>query len=323
MASALITGIGGFTGKHLAQHLLDQGEQVAGVDCATACLPSMLVKTVTSFTGDICDQELLKHALLKTHPDTIYHLAGILRSDNVENFYQVNVLGTLALFQTIAKLGINPRVIVTSSSAVYGSVPPGILPITEEHPFRPASAYAVSKIAQEMVAYQQFVEHDLRIIRTRAFNLTGPGESATFVTSAFARQIAEIEAGLREPIVKVGNLETMRDFCDVRDAIRAYCLLTEHGKPGEVYNICSGQGISIHQLLNLLLDLSTVRGISVQVDSSRLQAADVPIQVGDSSRLRAITGWAPQIPLRQTLEDVLYSWRHYISPGEHLNEMAR
>jgi GDP-4-dehydro-6-deoxy-D-mannose reductase len=203
-------------------------------------------------------------------------------------------------------------VVVTSSSAVYGRVSPDALPISEDHPFAPTNFYAVSKVAQEMIAYQYFAQYKLRVIRTRAFNLTGPGESSRFVTSAFARQIAEIEAGLREPAICVGNLDAVRDFTDVRDAVRAYKVLAEQGVSGEAYNVCSGQGTSIRDILNTLLDLSTQRNINVQIDPSRLQPADVPIQIGDASKLRALTGWTPVVPLRQTLEDVLNYWRKQV-----------
>jgi GDP-4-dehydro-6-deoxy-D-mannose reductase len=222
-------------------------------------------------------------------------------------------LGTLSILGAAREMCPDSVILCTSSSAVYGRASPDILPISEDQPFAPTNPYAASKVAQEMIAYQQFARHALHIIRTRAFNLTGPGESAHFVTSAFACQIAEIEAGLREPIIRVGNLDSVRDFTDVRDVVRAYQLLAKKGEPGEVYNICSGQGISIRNLLDTLLDLSTESDISVQVDSSRLQPADVPIQVGDANKLRALTGWSPAIPLRQTLEDVLDYWRMYIT----------
>jgi GDP-4-dehydro-6-deoxy-D-mannose reductase len=196
---------------------------------------------------------------------------------------------------------------------VYGPVNPAALPIAESQCFSPVTLYAVSKIAQEMLANTYHAAHGMRVIRARAFNLTGPGESSRFVTSAFAHQIAEIEAGRREPVLRVGNLEAVRDFTDVRDAVRAYRLLAECGEPGGVYNVCSGQGTSIRQVLDALLALSTVRNISVELDPERLQHADVPAQVGDGTRLRQATGWAPRIPLRQTLLDVLDSWRRPIA----------
>jgi GDP-4-dehydro-6-deoxy-D-mannose reductase len=266
--------------------------------------------------GDIVDSTRLRAILEDTQPDIVFHLAA-LTTPNLEyqELHRVNALGTLTLLNAVQATCPDASILITSSSAVYGWVAQESLPICEAHPFLPTNPYAVSKIAQEMIAHQQFTQHGLRLVRTRAFNLIGPGESARFVTSAFARQIAEIEANQREPVIRVGNLDTVRDFLDVRDAVVAYRLLAQHGKPGEVYNVCSGRGVRIRQLLDTLLQLSAVQDIAVQIDPSRLQPTDVPIQIGDASRLHSLGGWAPAIPLRQTLQDVLSYWRSRIQGG--------
>jgi GDP-4-dehydro-6-deoxy-D-mannose reductase len=268
---------------------------------------------MTLYEGDLLDAGRLHAVLDEVRPAFIFHLAALTNPRlDYQELHRVNALGTLALLDAVRQACPTATVLVTSSSAVYGRVPDGGLPIGEDEPLRPANLYAVSKIAQEMVAYQQFAEHGLRVIRSRAFNLTGPGEGAGFVTSAFARQIAEIEAGRRGPVLRVGNLAAIRDFTDVRDAVCAYRLLAEHGEPGAVYNICSEQGMVIRHLLDGLLALSRVPGIDVQPDPSRLQPADVPAQVGDAACLRRATGWLPGIPLSQTLADVLSYWREHI-----------
>lgn len=303
--TALITGAAGFCGRHLATDLVTSGYQVAGLDLLAASIPG-----VACYAADLADGERLRAVLAEVQPATVFHLAALTdpRLPYAE-LHRVNALGTLSLLEAVRATCPTALVLVTITSAVYGAVPPDEQPIGENQPFHPASAYAVSKVAQEMIAYQQATQHGLRLIRARTFNLTGPGESPAFVTSAFARQIADIEAGRCEPELHTGNLQTVRDFVDVRDAVRAYRLLAERGRPGDVYNICSEQGTPIHELLRILLGLSRVRPISVVPDPARLQPADVPLQVGSAARLRAATGWVPTISLPHTLQAVLDDWR--------------
>jgi GDP-4-dehydro-6-deoxy-D-mannose reductase len=304
-ARALVTGAAGFCGKYLSSYLSEQGYLVIGFDRLDALHPEL-----ESYTSDVTDSEQVRAVVDRVGPSDVFHLAALTDPRlGYRELHRVNALGTLSVLNAVHHSCPSATVLVVSSSAVYGRACQEDLPITERQPFHPANAYAVSKVVQEMVSYHQFIHYDLRVIRTRAFNITGPGQRADFVTSAFARQIAEIEAGWREPVVEVGNLESVRDFIDVRDAVRAYQLVADQGKPGEVYNICSGQGTSIGDLLNWLLELSTQRDISVQIEPSRLRLADVPIQIGDASKLRALTGWSPAIPLRQTLVDMLDYWR--------------
>ncbi|MBN1922874.1 MAG: GDP-mannose 4,6-dehydratase [Anaerolineae bacterium] len=301
----LITGAAGLCAHHLINLLSALGYHIFGFDQKPMSDPN-----IEAFTGDIVDILQVKAVLNQTKPKYIFHLAAHTDpSLSYEELHHVNVLGTLRLLNAAREACPQSTIVITSSSAAYGRVPPEALPITENHPFAPITPYAVSKVTQEMVAYEQFAQHDLHIVRTRAFNLIGPGETTHFVTSAFARQIAEIEADLREPTLRVGNLDAVRDFTDVRDAVLAYHLLAKQGKAGEVYNVCSGQGTAIRDLLDILLDLSTRRDIAIQVDPARLQPSDVPIQIGDASKLHDLTGWTPAIPLRQTLEDVLNYWR--------------
>ena len=192
---------------------------------------------------------------------------------------------------------------------------PDEVPIRETNPLRPRSPYAVSKVAQDYQAYQYFQSYGMRIVRTRAFNHTGPRLADTFVTSSFARQVAEIEAGLREPVVRTGDLKPRRDFSDVRDIVRGYWLLLERGLPGEVYNLCSGRAWAIQDVLDFMLSRSRVPNIEVREDPSRLRPSDVPVLVGDASRVEQAVGWRPEIPFEQTLEDLLAYWRRRVTEG--------
>ncbi len=238
-------------------------------------------------------EELLR----EVEPSHIFHLAALTSPQaGWDALHDVNVRGTGQLLEAVRLSGFDPAIVVAGSSAAYGAVEPGERPIGEDQPFRPRNVYAVSKVAQEMLAYSYHARYGLRVVRARPFNLTGPGESPAFVTSAFAQQIARIEAGLQQPAIEVGNLHAVRDFTDVRDAVRAYRLLGEQGRPGEVYNICSGRGIEIRWLLDTLLSL-TNPGIAVNHAASRWQQADVPSQVGDAGRLVQASGWQPEIPL--------------------------
>ena len=305
---ALITGANGFCGRHLAAHLLDSGYRVAGFDLGDGPPPDLDL-----YRGDIADAVAVESTLAEVQPEVIFHLAALLNPRlPYDTLHRVNALGTLNLLDAARAVCPTAIIVVTSTSAVYGQVRPEELPIAEDQPFHPANLYAVTKITQETLAYQHHAAHGLRVIRTRTFNLVGPGESPAFASSAFARQVAEIELGRRKPVLAVGNLESVRDFTDARDAVRAYRLLAELGEPGGVFNVCSGRGTPIRHILEILLGLSTVRGISVEVDPARFQPADVPVQVGDPSRLKAATGWSPAIALEQTLADVLDDWRNRV-----------
>ncbi len=224
-----------------------------------------------------------------------------------------NLVGQAYLFEAIRSLGLDPVVQIAGSSEEYGLVLPDEVPITEENPLRPLSPYAVSKVGQDMLGYQYFQSYGLKVVRTRGFNHTGPRRGEVFVTSNFAKQIARIEAGLSEPVIRVGNLESIRDFTDVRDMVRAYWLAAERGTPGEVYNIASGEGITIRELLDRLLEISGAE-VRVEEDPARLRPSDVEVLIGDSSKFRRDTGWEPEIPLERTLRDLLDFWRQRVRP---------
>jgi len=316
MKRILITGITGFAGSHLADYALAEH---AGVEVFGTYRWRSRRENIEHLDGDVelieCDlgdMTALRAALDRARPDAIFHLAAqsfvpTSWSAPAETFH-INVTGQIHLFEAIRSLGIDPMVQIACSSEEYGLVHRDETPITEENPLRPLSPYAVSKVAQDFLGYQYFRSYGLRTVRTRGFNHEGPRRGEVFVMSNFAKQIAEIEAGQREPVIRVGNLDAVRDFTDVRDMVRAYWLAAEKGEPGEVYNIASGRGITIREMLDRLLALSTVE-VAVETDPARLRPSDVEVLLGDASKFRAATGWEPRIPLEQTLADSLDYWR--------------
>jgi GDP-4-dehydro-6-deoxy-D-mannose reductase len=248
-------------------------------------------------------------------PDGIVHLAGqssVHESwSNPAATLRTNVIGLLNVFEAVRKRRLEPRVLVVGSAEEYGAVDPDAPPLTEDAPLRPLSPYAVSKVAQGFLALQYALARDLPVIRTRTFPHTGPGRGEAFAESSFARQIAEVEAGRRRPVLAVGNLDAVRDFTDVRDVVRAYRALLDRGAAGEVYNVCSGRGRSIGDILRSLLEIAGTQ-VELQVDRERLRPSDLPSLVGDPRKVREATGWEPRIPLETTLRDLLDHWRERV-----------
>jgi len=313
---ALITGVGGFAGSHLSDYLLANtdwqvlGCVLPGWDC------SHLDYRVTRIELDLRDRDGVQAMLERTAPDFIFHLAGQafppVSWDDPWNTLENNIRSEVNLLDALVKLGARPRVMVVGSGDEYGLVQPQDLPLHEDSPLRPNSPYAVSKVAQDLLGLSYFISHALPVVRVRPFNHIGPRQSENFVVPAFAKQIAAIEAGQQEPVVRVGNLSARRDFTDVRDVVSAYYLVITRGQPGEVYNIGSGQSHAIGEVLNMLLSYSQV-AIQVEYEEARMRPSDTPDVICDFSRLRALTGWRPTIPLEQSLRDVLNDWRERIA----------
>ncbi|NQS90266.1 GDP-mannose 4,6-dehydratase, partial [Patescibacteria group bacterium] len=228
---------------------------------------------------------------------------------------KTNVIGTCNLLEAVKELKFtshyDPIIHICSSSEVYGQVKEEDIPIKEDVPLRPASPYAVSKVAEDMLAYQYWLSWEIKTLRTRMFTHTGPRRGDVFVVSNFAKQIAAIEAGLAPPVVKVGNLESIRTFADVRDAVRAYWLLVTKCIPGEVYNIGGVETMKVGEMLNRLLGLSLVKNIKIEVDLNRLRPSDVTLQIPSTEKFHKETGWNPEIKFEQTMEDTLNYWREY------------
>jgi GDP-4-dehydro-6-deoxy-D-mannose reductase len=306
MPVALITGIRGFVGTHLSAHLSQLGWRVYGFDQRAARHEDNV------FAGDIVNIDAFQSVLYECQPDVIFHLAGLIKSAQPEKLYQANLLGTVALFESLIGSGQRPMVVVVSSSAVYGSGFGGS-PITETFKLRPLTHYAVSKLAQESAALRYFDAFQLPVVVARMFNLLGPGQSPDLACSAFARQIALAELSGEEEIV-TGDLSARRDFVDVRDAVRALALLAEVGKAGQIYNICSGRAVLMRKCLAEMIAMSP-RQLNVRVDSGRVQKNDVPVQVGNIRKLQRASGWHPQISLKQSLSDLLEYWRQRVKSG--------
>jgi GDP-4-dehydro-6-deoxy-D-mannose reductase len=233
------------------------------------------------------------------------------------------VLGLVHVLDAVRAHELTPRVLVVGSADEYGLVEARDLPLREDRPLRPRSPYAVSKAAQSLLARQYATGSDaLPVVCTRTFPHTGPRRGEGFAESSFARQLAEIEAGWRAAVLHVGNLQAVRDFCDVRDVVRAYWALLDRGAPGEVYNVCSGEGIRLGDLLQRLIDLSGLR-VEVRVDPDRLRPLDIPVLVGDPGKLQRATGWSPRFTLERTLGDLLQYWRERITSAGAVSPEAR
>jgi GDP-4-dehydro-6-deoxy-D-mannose reductase len=305
--TALVTGATGFAGSHLVERLLLSH---AAVDAwAHAEIPREADPRVRWRAVDLVDRAAVHAALSESRPDVIYHCAGLPHVaeswTRAGEALQVNAFGTHLLLDAAARLGFDPLVIVVSSALVYR---PAIEAMTEEHPIAPADPYGVSKLAQEMSAARSTT----RTIVARPFNHAGPRQSSAFVTSSFARQIVEIEAGRAEPILRVGNLDARRDITDVRDTVRGYEALAAAGTVKASYNVCSGTAYRVGDLLERLLGMARVQ-VTIQQDAARMRPSDNPVVLGDASRLRRETGWRPDISIDQTLRDLLDWWRARIA----------
>ena len=312
----LVTGISGFVGRHLVDLLRAEhpSVEVFGLVRPHGTPADDLPGRIALIEADLEDAAGVDSAFDLVHPDRIIHLAGQSSPHaswaDPAGTLRTNVLGLLHILEAVRKRSLAPRVLVIGSAEEYGVVDARDLPVAEDAPLRPASPYAVSKVAQGYLALQYTLAFQMGIVRTRTFNHTGPGRGEAFAESSFARQIAEIEAGRRRPVLAVGNLEAVRDFSDVRDVVRAYWALLERGDAGDVYNVCSGKGIRIRDLLQKLIEISGV-DVEVRLDPERMRPSDIPSLVGDPRKLREATGWEPGISLEKTLRDLLQHWREH------------
>jgi len=310
---ALVTGITGFAGSHLADYLLAYTQlEIFGVDQRAFPASTPRSDRLHLYQGDLCDPDFVLSSLKEAQPQYLFHLAAQafvpLSWEDPWGTLANNIRGQLNLFQGLLRLGLKPRILVVGSADEYGMVRAHELPINENTPLRPYNPYAVSKVVQDMLGYQYFASHGLHVVRVRPFNHIGPRQSEAFVASAFAKQVAEAEAGRKAPVIKVGNLKVKRDFTDVRDMVRAYHLALLRGEPGEVYNIGSGVARSMEELLNTLLKESKVE-VRVEEDPTRLRPSDVPVVACDPRKFKERTGWEAQISFEESLRDILDYWR--------------
>ncbi len=312
----LVTGVTGFVGSHLVDYLLTMSDvEIFGLKRWRSRTENIehFEDRIALYECDIRDATSVRNAMEEIKPDRIFHLAAqsyVPTSwDSPSSTLETNIMGELNIFESVRKIGIDPLIQVAGSSEEYGLVHQNELPITEGNPLRPLSPYGVSKVCQDMLAYQYFMNYGIKVIRTRAFNHTGPRRPANFVCSDFARQIVQMERGKKPKVIHTGNLDAIRDFTDVRDMVKAYWLSLERGKPGDVYTICSGTGETIKDILDTLVKLSDVNDIEIKQTSTRLRPTDVPVLVCDCVKFRKLTGWKPEIPFEQTLRDILEFWR--------------
>ena len=311
----LITGVSGFAGSHLADYCLTRaGVEVFGSvrDVRRPGNATHLVERCTLLACDMRHRESVDEAVRQSQPDVVFHLAAqasvAASFEDPVGTLMDNAVGQLNVIQAVLALTPAARLLVAGSAYEYGLVRPEENPIDETVPLRPMDPYAVSKVTQDLFGYQYALSHRLQAVRVRAFNHTGPRQSTEFVASRFAKLIAEIESGARAPTLTVGNLAAVRDFTDVRDVVRAYFLAATKGQPGEVYNVGSGAGLTIQELLDTLIALSRVP-VTVEEDPSLLRPLDVPTLICDATKLHQHTGWAPEIHLDRTLSDLLNHWR--------------
>ena len=318
----LITGVTGMVGSHLVDHVLaNYGDvEVHGLMRWRSPIDNIrhAIDRISVHLADLNDLGSLIRLLETVQPDRIFHLAA--QSYVTTSFtapvdtLRTNVIGTSNLLEAVRLSRVEARIHICSSSEVYGQVIEGDLPIREAMPFRPASPYAVSKVGEDMIAYQYGLSFGLHVLRTRMFTHTGPRRGAVFAESAFARQIARIEVGLQSEPVRVGNLDSVRTYADVRDAVRAYWLLLEKCPPGEVYNIGGTHTLTIGDILEILKSMALVP-VEHVVDPDLLRPSDVTLQVPDISRFQEATGWTPEIELEQTLADLLNYHRQSLAAG--------
>lgn len=313
MKKAFITGISGFAGSFLADLLLTEGLEVHGTHISPDTKNiEQIHDRVHLHRVDLLEKEKVQKCISEVQPDMVYHLAALTSPaesfSNPEAVFINNVTAQIHLLEALRLSANTPRIMIISSAEVYGIVNSSDLPISETVELRPGSPYAVSKIAQDYLGLQYFLSYGMDIIRVRPFNHIGPRQSASFVVSSFAKQIAEAEKSKNGKEILVGNLDAKRDFTDVRDMVRAYSILAQKGKSGEVYNIGSGLSYKISDILGKLVSLSYEK-IETKIDPSRMRPSDVPDIRSDNTKIKNETNWEPSIPLDQTLKDTLDYWR--------------
>lgn len=319
----LITGITGFAGSHLMDYLLENTDcEVYGIKRVNSSLRNIhhALDRITLLDADLLDETSLISVLQKVCPDQIYHLGALSwvspSWDMPAVYMQTNAIGTINLFEAMRVTGCHARVLTSATPEEFGDVPKELLPITEETRIKPINPYAASKVAQDMVCISYHASYGMDIVRTRAFNHEGPRRDRHGAIASFAYQIARIECGQQEPVIKVGNLSATRNFTDVRDTVRAYYLAMEKGKSGELYLIGTDQIYTMEQVLHMLIASSSKADeIKIEVDPARVRPTELMTFIGDYSKFRNMSGWDIQYPLQETLESVLEYWREFVGKG--------
>lgn len=313
--SALITGITGFAGSHLAEFLLTKKEIVGGTYILENLENVERIKSrIRLWRCDLSDFSQVSQLLKNYRPTEIYHLAGFSSVgksfDRPVETHRQNFNTSLNLLEAARRLKLNCRILMVSSSEVYGRVPASRQPIKETEPLNPISPYGVSKAVSDQLAYQYFLHYRMEIIRVRAFNHIGPRQAPGFVIPDFASQLARIAQGKQEPVIRAGNLQVKRDFTDVRDVVRGYYLLMKKGKAGQAYNLACQKAYSLKEILKLLQKISSVK-VRIVANPSR-RPNDIPLLLGDIAKLKKQTGWCPTIEIERTLRDTFHYWMERI-----------
>jgi len=317
VTKALITGIPGFAGSYLARALLDEGYEVygTGLDGEPTDKLKGIISKIKITSLDLRDRESTEKLIKRVSPSYVYHLAGISSVgksfEDPELTFQVNVLGTVNLLESLRTAPNLSKVVVVSSSDIYGVIDPKNLPISEDHPIRPVTPYGISKAAIDMLGYQYFKSYGLPIVRARAFNHTGPCQENGFVIPDFCSQVAEIEAGGLKPVMRVGNLESYRDISDVRDIVRGYKLLADKGEPGEAFNLCSGKAEKIQDLLKYVLGKSSTK-ITTESNPALMRPSETPRLIGDCTKAHRCISFVPKYNVHSTIDDTLEYWRDVV-----------
>ncbi len=315
---ALVTGISGFVGGHLAEHLIGSGDVVVGLS-TSGRWPESLAHLAASARIEACDLSRVSDAdladlIARKRPEVIYHLAAQANPQasvaDPRGTWALNLGGALTLLEAARASALNPRIVLIGSGVCYGNPPADRMPVSETCPLRPNNPYSASKGAADLLGVQHFLAHGTDVVMVRPFNHAGPRQSSGYVLAALARQVAEVEAGIR-PAVEVGNLDIVRDFTDVRDVAAAYRLLAARGEPGEIYNLGSGRGTRLLEALATLEGLARTP-IEVRVDPARVRPVDQPLLVADATKLRQATGWEPRFAIEATLADMLDDWRRAV-----------
>lgn len=312
MSKGLIIGAAGFVGSYLIDEM-----HSCGIDACATKLPHEHLEHEHAriYDLDILDREAIVTLLLEIRPDYIFHLAAQssvgLSWKNPGLTVDVNIKGSINVMDAVRELYYKPRVLLIGSGEEYGHIRPGETPIREDNLLRPGNIYAATKACQNMIGSIYAQAYDMQLMMVRSFNHIGPGQAPMFVVSDFCKQVAEIEKGLREPVMYVGNLAAKRDFTDVRDVVRAYVKLARQGAPGETYNMGSGHAVEIQKILDMIISLSE-KEIRVEIDPNKIRPVDVPIIEADITKLHELTGWEPKIELEQTIRDTLDYWRKHV-----------
>ncbi|MEO0106508.1 MAG: GDP-mannose 4,6-dehydratase [candidate division WOR-3 bacterium] len=304
MKRVLITGIAGFTGSHLGKYLCSLGLEVYGLDLSPLAAFDQILRTKIHryYQADIRDKRKVHEIIQSVAPDYLFHLAGLVREDELQKLLEINVIGTQNILEGLK--GTKVKVLIPGSAAEYGILPENRLPISEDYNLNPISFYGITKLTQLKIGYHYYLQYGCAVYLPRPFNISGPGEPPNLVCGSIAQKVVEIMRKKTEPVITVGNLQTKRDFVDVRDVVKGYWEIVNKGTPGQVYNICSGNAYSINEVIKIFSEIAKVN-LKIKQSPKLMRKIDIPIMLGDNTKIKREIGWSPKIKLEKTLADLL------------------